>query len=124
MLHPLSVAAHVPLGYVVQDLCIYSLGLTRVSKQYSQLVLIQNCVRYTVDFPPVYDTFNENQLSRAQQNQKEDTDIYRLLSRNTSFWRKYVALIQNCQSKVFRGVSASLWYIERNQLLHFAFEVV
>ena len=28
-----------------------------------------------VDFPPVYVALNENQLVRAQQNQKGDTDI-------------------------------------------------
>ena len=31
--------------------------------------------RYTVDFPLVYGTLNESQLSREQQNQEGDTDI-------------------------------------------------
>ena len=31
--------------------------------------------RYTVDFPLVYGTLNENQPLRAQQNQEGDTDI-------------------------------------------------
>ena len=42
--------------------------------------------RYTVDFPPVYGTLNENKQLRAQQNQEGDTDtvtVYLFLAKNT-----------------------------------------
>ena len=54
-----------------------------------------------------------NQRLRAQQKQEGDSDINRLLSRYTFFWQKYDVLIQNCETKVYRGFSASLRYIER-----------
>ena len=71
-----------------------------------------------VDFPPVYGTLNKNQLLRAQQNQEGDTDIYRLLSRYTSFWQKYDALFQNCETKVYRWIFRQFTvHLNENQLL-------
>ena len=72
-----------------------------------------------MEFPPVYGTLNENQLLRAQQNQKRDTNIYRLLPRYTSisFWQKHNVLVQNFQKKVYHGFLASLRYVERKSAL-------
>ena len=63
-----------------------------------------------------YGTLKENQLSRAQ-TLEGDTDIYRLLSRYTSFWQKYIVAFQNCQTKVYRGFYASLRYIGRKSAI-------
>ena len=71
-----------------------------VNKQYSKRLLIQNCQRYMVDFPPVYGTLNENQLRvNSQQNREGVTDFFRLLSRYTSFWQKCDLLVRNCQTR-------------------------
>ena len=70
-----------------------------------------------MDFPPVCGTLNENQLLRAQQNQEGDSDIYRLLSRCTSFHQKYDVLIINCQIKVYRGFLPVYGTLNENQLL-------
>ena len=51
-------------------------------------------------FRPIYGKLNEIQLLRVQPNQEGDIDIYRLLSRYTSFLQKYDVLVQNCQPKV------------------------
>ena len=54
---PFTVAAYLFLAKIIP-------GIPQTAKQ-----------RYTVDFPPVYGTMNENQLLRAQQNQEEVADI-------------------------------------------------
>ena len=71
-----------------------------------------------MDFSPVYSTLNENQLLRAQQNE-EDTNIYRLLSRYTYFWQKYDVSIQNGLTNKCTPVDFSPFYgtLNENQLL-------
>ena len=68
-----------------------------------------------MDFPPVYGMLNKNQLWRAHENQEgDDTDIYRLPSRYTFLAKNTMSVsIQTCQTKVYRVFYASLRYIER-----------
>ena len=74
-----------------------------------------------MNFTPVYGTLNENQLRiyvlRAQQNQEGDSDLFHLLSWYTSFWLKHDIAFQTCQTKLYRGFSASLRHIERKSAI-------
>ena len=81
--------------------------------------LIQNCSTkvYGWIFRHFCVTLNENQVLRAQQNQEGGTDMYRLLSRYTSFWQKCDVLLQNPQTRVYRWFFAILRYIERKSAI-------